>query len=273
MHWLITRLPGLTLAALAILPFLPARAQGVTTIRTAAQTDSEPKFVAAGYHGEPVVEGLCIDIFHAIEKIDGNLSFRGDQSWLPSARIDAHLQAGLLDAACGMIRTAQRAREQQLVEPALFSMHYVLLARADDTAAINDWQDIIRLGNDNVVLSMNGTGPSHQLSTIPALRVDAGSASVQQNIHKLLARRGRFFYFRLPAAHPVIRSYCAQRQIRVLPAVMPAVPAYMMIGRHVPAATSRRIESALRKLKESGELARIAHKWNTDNGSLAYCMS
>lgn len=256
MHWLIT-LSGLALATLSQHAALAA-----TTLRTAAQMDSEPKFVAAEYYGEPVVEGLCVDIFHAIEKIDAGLVFSGDQNWSPSARIDANLHSGLLDVACGMIRTEHRIKDQQLLQPALFSLRYMLLARAGDVVAVDDWHDVVGLGSDNVVLSIYGTGPSRQLSSLPALRVDAGSSTVQQNIHKLLAGRGRFFYYRQPAAHPVIRDYLARGQIRVLPAVMLEAPAYLMIGRHVAPAITRRIEAALWKLSGGGQLAALARQWS-----------
>lgn len=128
-------------------------------LRTAAQTEAEPKFIAGDHFGEPLVQGLCIDIFRAIEKTDSELVFTGDQSWSPSARIDANLGAGWLDVACGMIKTAQR-QDRLLLEPALFSLQYVLMARADDTVNVSGWQDIVQMGGENVVLSVNGTGPS-----------------------------------------------------------------------------------------------------------------
>jgi hypothetical protein len=254
MKWLIT-LSGLALAVL-----FQHAALATTTLRTAAQVDAEPKFVAADHYGEPVIEGLCIDLFRAIEKTDPGLAFSGDQSWSPSARIDANLHAGVLDVACGMIANRQRPQDR-LLQPALFSLRYVLLARAGETATVADWRDVVAMGGNNVVLSMHGTGPSHLLSTIPALRVDAGSSTVQQNLDKLLAGRGRFFYYRLPAAHPVIRRYVAQGQVRVLPVVMLEAPAYMLIGRHVPPATARRIEAALCRLRASGVIGALNRKW------------
>ncbi|MYM66112.1 transporter substrate-binding domain-containing protein [Pseudoduganella sp. FT55W] len=257
MKWLLISLMALTANACA------------TTLRTAAQTEAEPKFIAGDHYGEPVVQGLCIDIFRAIEKTDSGLLFSGDQGWSPSARIDANLNAGLLDVACGMTKTAER-QDRQLLEPALFSLQYVLLARADDTVAVSRWQDIIQMGGENVVLSVNGTGPSRQLSTIPALRVDAGSASVRQNLHKLMIGRGRFFYYRSPANHPLIREYCAHRQIRVLPGVMRQAQAYMLVGPHVPPAIQQRLSAALRKLKDSGELDHLAKKWQVA-GSGEFC--
>jgi ABC-type amino acid transport substrate-binding protein len=269
MKWLIAILSSL---ALGLGLGLPAAAQGAVTLRTAAQTESEPKFVAAAQAGEPVVQGICIDIFRAIEKVDGDLQFTGDQSWSPSVRIDATMQAGLLDVACGMAKIPSREQDRMLPPP-LFTLHYVLVARADDPVSIASWQDVQRLPDNNVVLSLHGTGPSRQLATIPALRVDAGSISVQQNLHKLLIGRGRFFYTRLPAQNPLIRNYCALHRIRVLPAVMHDAPVYMMVGRHVPQATVQRLSHALHKLRDSGKLDRLAKKWKVSGASVTSCPS
>ena len=244
---------------------------GAATLRTAAQTEAEPKFIAGDHYGEPIVQGLCIDIFRAIEKVDDELRFTGDQHWSPSARIEANLNAGVLDVACGMIKTPQR-QDHLLLEPALFTLQYVLLARADDTVAVSRWQDIVQMGGENVVLSLNGSGPSHQLSTIPALRIDAGSASVRQNLHKLLIGRGRFFYYRSPATHPLIREYCARHQVRVLPGVMLQAHTYMLIGQHLPPATVQRLSTALHKLKDNGELDHLAKKWQV-SGNGTFCQS
>ncbi|NYE58854.1 glutamate/aspartate transport system substrate-binding protein [Duganella sp. 1224] len=254
MNWL-TALPGLILAGLTA-----GRAPAATVLRTAAQTDSEPKFVRADHDGEAVVDGLCVDIFRAIEKTDAGLRFSGEQQWRPSARIEANLHAGLLDVACGMTANPQRPQER-LLQPALFSLRYVLLARAADPASVANWRDVAALGADNVVLSMHGTGPSQLLAAMPALRVDAGSSSVRHNLDKLLAGRGRFFYYRQPGAHPVIRHYLARGQVRVLPAVMLEAPAYLMVGRQVPPVTMRRIEAALCRLRASGELGALNRKW------------
>jgi ABC-type amino acid transport substrate-binding protein len=243
----------------------------VDILRTAAQPQSEPKFVGAEAPGHPPIEGLCVDLYRAIERTDGRLAFTGDQQWSPPARIDASIAAGQLDVACAMVKTDARAGGATMAEPALFALNYVLLTRAADPVAVTRLSDIARLDGENVVLSMMGTGPSRQLAAMPGLRVDAGSSGVRQNLHKLLLGRGRFFYYRLPALNPVIRESCARREIRVLPAVMRTEPTYMMIGKHVAPAVSQRIGAALRKLKDSGELDQLLRKWKVGDDAVASC--
>jgi ABC-type amino acid transport substrate-binding protein len=260
-----------TFACAALLATSDAGAGAAVTLRTAAQLQSEPKFVGGEAHGRQSVQGLCVDIFRAIERQDGDLAFSGDQTWSPPARIDANLDAGQLDVACGLVRNERRSARLTALEPPLFALHYVLLSRAEDPATVTGWNDIIRMRDNNVVLAMQGTGPSRQLAEIAALPVDAGSASVRQNLQKLMMGRGRFFYYRLPALNPVIREYCAQRKIKVLPAVMRAAPAYLMVGRHVPADVQLRLRGAIRKLKDSGELDQLIRKWGVNDSASNAC--
>jgi len=247
------------------------QAGAVTLLRTSAQMQSEPKFVPAGTDGRPAVAGLCIDIFRAIEKLDAGLAFSGDQEWNPPARLDASLESGLLDVMCGMVQTPRRNERLAVLRPSLFSLRYVLLARAGDDAVVARWSDVTALPGRPVVLSLLGTGPSRQLRDVPGLAVDAGSDSVQHNLDKLVVGRGRFFYYRLPAANPTIHRYCQSGKIKVLPAVMREEPVYMMLGRHVPPAIGRRIEAALRRMKTDGELDLLMKKWQVAGPAGAPC--
>jgi len=248
-----------------------ATAAAATVLRTAAQAQSEPKFVEAGEAGRHAVGGLCVELFRALEKTDGELRFTGDQGWSPPARIDAGMQSGALDVACGLVRTTRRAARATALLPALFTLHYVLLARAGDAAAVASLDDVAHLAGDNVVLSMQGSGPSQQLQEMTALPVDAGTSTVRQNLDKLLMGRGRFFYYRLPGLNPVIREYCGKHQIKVLPAVMRNEPVYLMLARHVPPAAAQRLQAALRKLKDSGELDQLLRKWKVIGNSTESC--
>lgn len=246
-------------------------AGAAATLRTAAQLQSEPKFVGVEEHGRQSVQGLCVDIFRAIERKDSELVFTGDQTWSPPARIDANIVAHQLDAACGLVRNDRRSAHFTALEPSLFALRYVLLSRADDPAQVAGWDDVIRLRDNNVVLAMQGTGPSRQLEEIADLPVDAGSAGVRQNLQKLMMGRGRFFYYRLPALNPTIREYCEQRKIKVLPAVMRTAPTYLMVGKHVHPEVRQRLQNAIRKLKDSGELDQLIRKWGVNASDSNAC--
>src|SRR5471032_2288513 len=139
--------------------FACAGAAAVTEIRTAAQINSDPKFIGATSLGRETVTGMCVDVFHAIEKNDPELKFVGVQEWEPPARIEVSIFNKKTDAACGLIKNRERASRFTMPEPPLFTFRYALAVRKDDDVAVSNWNDVIRLGRDNVVLVVHGMGP------------------------------------------------------------------------------------------------------------------
>src|SRR5471032_2037642 len=85
-----------------------APAQAGAPIRVAAQEATAPKFVQLKRNGRIEIGGICIDIMRAIERVEPDISFVGDQRWQPFPRLLASLAAGELDAACGLLQTDQR---------------------------------------------------------------------------------------------------------------------------------------------------------------------
>src|SRR5471032_589502 len=249
-----------------------ADAAALTEIRTAAQINSDPKFIRSLRNGRESVSGMCIDVFRAIEKADPELKFVGADEWEPPARIEVSIFYKKTDAACGLIKNKERESRFTMPEPPLFNFRYALAVRKDDSVAISNWDDVIRLGHDNVVLVVHGMGPSRLLEDIPGLPLDSGSSTIQQNFDKLLAHRGRFVYYKVPGFQHLLRERCMQDKIRMLPATMSTQRMYMVIGRHVPPATVERLRLAIRKLKNSGELDRIQARWeNIPNDSPSAC--
>jgi polar amino acid transport system substrate-binding protein len=246
---------------LATLLLCCADAGAAIEIRTAAQINSEPKFIRSLVNGRETVTGMCIDVFHAIEKTDPELKFIGAQQWEPPARIDVNIFDKKTDAACGLIKSKEREGRFTVLKPPLFTFRYTLAVRKDDNVAVSNWKDVVRLGHDSVVLVVHGMGPSRQLEDIPGLQLDAGSSTIQQNFDKLLAHRGRFVYYKAPGFQYLLHEHCMQDKIRILSATMNTLPLYMLLGKHVPPATTERLHLAIRKLKDSGELDRIQSRW------------
>ena len=104
-------------AALALL--LWAGGAAAVELRTAAQDATAPKFVARHGPGGPQVVGLCVDILHAIERLDPELRFVGTQHWLPVPRVEAGRHHALqLAAGVGPPQPAQVALVDRLVAAA-----------------------------------------------------------------------------------------------------------------------------------------------------------
>ncbi|MBY0238458.1 MAG: transporter substrate-binding domain-containing protein [Burkholderiaceae bacterium] len=235
----------------------PAQAVARIELRTAAQQASAPKFV----HADHGVAGLCIDIYRAIEKTDPLLRITGDQRWRPLLRLEAELRGGALDIGCGLIRSREREADLVYADPALFSVSYHLVARADDPVEIQSWDDVRGLGDKGVILAIHGFGQVTRLREMGGLSVDAGAVDAGTNLRKLVAGRGRFYYHRSPGIAAEIHKAGLEGKVRVLPVMMDSQRFFMVLGRHVPGATLARLKRALAQLDASGELKRLAGKW------------
>ena len=245
----------LALVVLCGMLSLPAVA---TEIRTAAQENSEPKYL--NERGEVV--GLCIDIMRAIERLDPGLRFSGDQTWLPLMRIEHGLRNGKLDMACGFIRNKVREADYQIVLPRLFPVQYRLVVRASDNPSVQSWDDVRKLGADGVVLVNSGRGPARRLEEMGGLLIDSGGRTTANNLQKLASGRGRFFYYRTPGLTSELRRSGVKDKLRVLPVVLESQDFFMMLGKHVPKDRVERLSAAVQTLEDSGELARLLDKWD-----------
>jgi ABC-type amino acid transport substrate-binding protein len=245
-------------AALCLLPGAAVRAGEPTLIRVAAQVDSEPKFVAQGTGAV----GSCIDIFRAIEKVDAELRFVGDQQWIPLKRIEALIAGGKLDAACGLVRSDERIAAYRIPDTPLFSVTYHMVVRADDTVNAKNFDDVRKLNGDGIVLVNAGSGAIAALKKAGKLKIDSTANTAAQNIDKLLAKRGRFFYYRIPGLSSEIKKSGHEGQVRVLPWTFDSQVFYMVLGKHVSNGAAAKIALALAKLNEQGELKQIAERWS-----------
>jgi len=248
---------GLTL--LCALLGAPAGATPVTVLKVVAQEGTEPKFIPAGIGR---VVGLCVDLFRAIERIDPTLQFAGDQQWLPLLRAHSELASHQHDALCAVQRTDERARQYVFLDPPLFQLRYQLIARAGDPVAINNWDDVRRLGARGVILSNRGYVSPHMLERLGGLQVDQSAASPAANLQKLIAGRGRFFLHRAPGIQGFIDRAGASQKVKILPTVMMTSNVYMAMGTHVDAAVRLRVQHAVEQLDQTGELARLLKKWD-----------
>lgn len=253
---------GAAAGALAAMLALPAYAD--VEVRTAAQEESKPRFVVTRQNGIVEIGGLCMDIMHAIERVDPGLRFVMDPQVQSLARIEAGLVAGELDAFCGLPRTPENEAAMRIVEPALFTARFHLAVRADDEVDIRDWDDVRRLGDEGLILMARDHHLASKLRALDGLKVDDSAKNPETGIRKLLAGRGRFFLHRSPGMADAIRAAGAQGKVKVLPGTMGRQAIYMALSRTAPAEMAARMHEALVRLDADGELKRLLEKWSDD---------
>lgn len=231
----------------------------VMTLRTAAQSESEPKFIV-DKHGK--MRGICVDIFQAVERNDPGLKVSGYQQLLPLARIENHVRTGLLDMYCGLGISAARKQQFIFAQPPIYQVSYHLATVSGDTLEIQNWDDVRRLGKQGAILVNRNSGAAQRLKDMGGLIVDDSASSSLQNYRKLLAGRARFYYYRSPGFTLDLRKHGLSKQIRILPTVMESTPFYILFGQHCDEQRLQRFESALQKLRKSGELDKIIQRYS-----------
>ena len=232
-----------------------------TELRTSARQETAPMYVPLEHDGKHFIGGLCIDILRAIEKVAPDLRFVGDQQWVPVGRVDVGVTYGKLDVACGVLRTASREQKFVFVEPALFTLRYYLVARADDDVAVRNWDDVRKLGADGTMLLVHGYGMLEKLMP-EGLHVDANARDVRSNLMKLAIGRARFYLHRDPGLRAEMVKAGVQGKLRVLPEAMESADFHMVIAKSVPQPVRDRVQDAIACLERSGELARLYRKWS-----------
>jgi polar amino acid transport system substrate-binding protein len=230
-------------------------------LHTAPQETSTPKFIPPPRGGTLAIGGFCIDIMHAIEHADPGIHFVLDPEWQSLARMEAGLETGKLDASCAMLRNDAREGKMRFLEPPLLVAKFYLAVRADDDVTVRSWDDVRRLGNDGVVLTIAGHGTLKKLQAFGGLKIDSGAKDPATNLQKLLAGRGRFFYHRSPGIREEILSAGLEGRIKLLPAPMDTQPLYMTVSKKLQPEKAERLQKAIMQISGSGELKKLLKKW------------
>lgn len=224
-------------------------------VRVASQEVLEPKWIHDGGH----VTGICPDIMAAIERVEPRLHFVGyrhNSRSLPG--IEAGLETGSLDAACGLVSSPHRLAIGQPVGKAIFPVRHYLAVRRNDPVTIESADDLARLGD--LVTSQRASVFTDRLRAA-GVRIDDATDDNRVNLRKMLAGHGRFAYINDLTLRYLIRTEGLEDRVRVLPVVLADEPTYFWVSRRADPALAPLLGAALDKLKASGELDRIHARW------------
>lgn len=237
-----------------------AAASAQVSLRVAVWEAAEPYYFRQGEDWA----GVCVDILRALQTINARRQFVLPTLAMPIRRVESEFVAGRFDLICGARKTESRlAAGMQYLRLPVHMAGNRLAVRADDTVQVRNWDDVRKLEKQGTVLMVQGNAESQRLAREGVL-VDASSPSGEQNIRKLLAGRGRFFfardsYFRSVA--PKLKEYT---QIRLLPVMLDVSGIYIMLSPQTPAATLEQLDQDFQKLVKSGELARILRSYEIE---------
>ncbi|NQY95018.1 MAG: transporter substrate-binding domain-containing protein [Campylobacteraceae bacterium] len=224
---------------------------------TAAQ-DSDPKYFL---DEQNKMKGLCIDIMMALESVDPEIKFKGQNIFLPFKRMSKMLKNGELDLFFGFVKNEIREKEYVFIDPALYTVNHVIAVRKDDTVEVNSFDDIRNLGKDGKIMTIFGTSTKRYLDKQGGLIIDDHGRTISSNLKMLLKNRGRFVYYHNLGLITSIKKDKWENKIKVLPTSFRQYSQYVAFSKHVSKEKIQKIKTALEKLRLSGRLDTIFNKY------------
>ena len=237
------------------LPALPCAAAATDLVlRVTGQESLPPKWIAQ--HGPST--GVCPDILAAISRIEPRIRFTGLDDIRSVPVIEQNLRVGQADIACALLATPTRHQIAIAIPQALYIARQRLAAAAGDTAEVRTLDELASLRP--LVNTSRGAAYIDQLRE-RGIKVDDSTGSNLTNLKKILAGHGRFFYMNELTLYWLIREHRLQDKIRLMPAILKEDPVYLWVSRKAPEQAVPLLAAALKKLNDSGELARIYARW------------
>lgn len=236
-----------------------AAAGEVLHLHVMGQESLPPKWLMR--QGQPA--GLCPDILAAIARLEPRLHFHGLHDFRSVLVIEQGLRNGKLHVACALLDTPIRREIADPVAQPLYLSRQRLAAAADDDAVVNSLDDLARL--KPLVNTSRGAAYIEHLRE-RGIAVDDSTGANLTNLKKILAGHGRFFYMNELTLRWLIREHGLQQQVKLMPAILKEDPLYLWVSKKAPPQALPLLAAAIRKLQESGELARIYGRWTGDSG-------
>lgn len=227
------------------------------TLRTAAQ-DSPPKYIKGD---DGAMQGLCVEIMQAIMATDSTIDFTGYQKTRPFKRIQSELASNELDVFFGFKKTSERSAIYQFSALPLYEVNYTMAVRRSDRIQIESLDEIMAMQQSNTILTMFGTASERFLKSHSGLSVDSNAKTISANLGKLAEGRGRFFYYHDIGLIYSIKQEELENTIRLLPFSFGNNQHYVAFSPATPKETIKRVDAAIQRLVDSGELARILKRY------------
>jgi len=222
-------------------------------IRTVSQDNNVLKFDRFN----PQKPGICIEVMRAVERLDPDLQFVGWDQLMALPRVEQHLALNQLDAFCALIKTPDRESRFGFIDVPIYQVHHRIAVRADDVVQVSSLDDIRKLGAQGVVIVGKGTSHETYLRNQGGLMLEASSGSTDVNLRMLAGERGRFFYHTENALLRYIEDGKLGSKVRLLPTVFKSEVLQFAVSAAWPKSHRDRLEAALGKLAQRGDLAKI----------------
>lgn len=245
----------------ALLATLPCAATASDIVlRVTGQESLPPKWIQQ----DGPSTGVCPDVLAAIARIEPRIRFTGLDDIRSVPVIEQNLRTGATDIACALLSTPTRHEIATPIQQPLYITRQRLAAAADDTADIRSLDDLARL--NPLVNTSRGAGYVEMLRE-RGIAVDDSTGSNLTNLKKMLAGHGRYFYMNELTLRWLIRENGLQEKVKLMPAVFKEEPVYLWVSKKAPRQAAPLLAAAIKRLSDSGELARIYARWTEESGA------
>lgn len=248
-------------ALFSVLAALPrAAAASELVLRVTGQESLPPKWIQQD--GQST--GVCPDVLAAIARIEPRIRFTGLDDIRSVPVIEQNLRTGTADIACALLSTPTRHEIATAIAQPLYVTRQRLAAAADDPADIKSLDELARL--KPLVNTSRGAGYVELLRE-RGITVDDSTGSNLTNLKKVLAGHGRYFYMNELTLRWLIRENGMQDKVKLMPAIFKEDPVYLWVSKKAPHQAAPLLAAAVKKLSDSGELARIYARWTEESGA------
>lgn len=206
------------------------------------------------------IQGVCSDIIKAVERIIKKKIIGVDQ-FMPFKRIQNNLEHNIINIFFCMAKNEIREKKYIFINPPLYEVNHVVAIRKGDKVNIKSFDDIRKLGIDGKILSNFGTATENFLKKQKGLIIDSSAKNLTSNFKKLIAGRGRLVYFHDIGLISTIKKNNLEDRVRILPYSYKKYFHYVVFSKNVKKKYIIKIKQAIKKLKKSGELAKILNKY------------
>lgn len=235
---------------------LPGAQAQELTLRTVQQASSIYKYDPEGGPQRP---GICMDVLHAVERVDPGLRFTGLEQVMPLRRVERMLGEGQVDAFFCLLRSPERERQWRYLPIPLYNVRHVIAQRLDDLRPVDSLADLATMSQIKPVLVTRGTVLARKLD-IAGVNLSEVS-SEREALQMLTLGRTDAIYGQDVNLVRHIRDARLGDRVRIGRTVFQEEAQYLVVRSDLPQPIVDRLTEALRRLERDGVLRLLSEKY------------
>lgn len=203
--------------------------------------------------------GICLDILHAVQRVDPGLRFPGVEQPHPLRRVELLLEEGGIDVFFCLLRSPERAQRWQYGPTPLYGVRHAVVLRAEMALDLDGYEALAQLSRQQPVVVMRGS------ILVQALKREgvavAEVASDREALEMLLRGRASAVYGQEQNLQQAIRDAQLGARVRLQSQGFPLEYQFLVYRKDLPQAAVDRLNAALKRLEADGSLRRIAEAY------------